>query len=151
MHSPVPQRRRVVLSTVSSDSHTWNLVFLQLLLQELGHEVVNLGPCVPDDLVVAAVREHRPHAVVISSVNGHGHLDGVRLARALRAHPDTRDVPAVIGGKLGVAGADDGAMAAELIAAGFDRVFIDAGELDALTGYLAMLPARDRLQVTGAR
>lgn len=29
----------VVVSTMASDSHTWNLVFLQLVLEELGHRV----------------------------------------------------------------------------------------------------------------
>ncbi|BAU88404.1 methylaspartate mutase [Streptomyces laurentii] len=52
--------RRVLVSSVSSDSHTWNLVFLQLLLEDLGHEVTNIGACVPDELLIAECRRHRP-------------------------------------------------------------------------------------------
>ncbi|QKW21202.1 cobalamin B12-binding domain-containing protein [Kitasatospora sp. NA04385] len=128
------QKQRVVLSTVSSDSHTWNLVFLQLLLEEQGYEVVNLGACVPDGVLIEAVRLHRPDSVVISSVNGHGHIDGARLIAALRADADPRvaGVPVMIGGKLGIRGADDADLAGELVAAGFDAVFsegADPGEL----------------------
>ncbi|MEU2793021.1 cobalamin-dependent protein [Streptomyces sp. NPDC007100] len=133
--------RRIILSSVSSDSHTWNLVFLQLLLEENGHEVINLGACVPDDLLVESVRRFPSDAVVISSVNGHGFLDGERMIRALRTDPDTRDVPAVIGGKLGIDGSGDHQRAARLVEAGFDAVFTDATDPSALVSHLAALPA----------
>jgi methylaspartate mutase sigma subunit len=124
------RKRRVVLSTVSSDSHTWNLVFLQLLLEESGYEVVNLGPCVPDEVLVEAVRGHRPDAVVISSVNGHGHIDGARMIGALRGDDDpaVSGVPVMIGGKLGIQGAANVDLADELIAAGFNAVFSEGSD-----------------------
>lgn len=141
---------RILLSSVSSDSHTWNLVFLQLLLEEAGHEVVNLGACVPDTVLVESVRRHRPDAVVISSVNGHGFLDGSRLIAALRADPRTRDVPVMIGGKLGVAGDADQGQAAQLIEAGFDAVFTDSADPEALTSYLGSLGGRRETAALGA-
>ncbi|QMU68231.1 cobalamin B12-binding domain-containing protein [Streptacidiphilus sp. P02-A3a] len=115
----------VILSTVSSDSHTWNLVFLQLLLEEMGYEVVNLGPCVPDQVLIESVRGYAPSSVVISSVNGHGHIDGARLIRALRADGDpvVASVPALIGGKLDIQGTANTDLAEELLAAGFNAVF----------------------------
>src|SRR5689334_16258049 len=92
----------VVVSGTASDSHTWNLVYLQLLLEELGRRVHNLGPCVPDDLLVERCTRLRPALVVLSSVNGHGATDGLRVIGRLRARlPGT---PIVIGGKLGIAG-----------------------------------------------
>jgi methylaspartate mutase sigma subunit len=117
----------VVLSSVSSDSHTWNLVYLQLLLEEQGYRVHNLGACVPDAVIVDAVRRHRPDAVVISSVNGHGHLDGARLIRTLRAEDDSRvaNVPAMIGGKLGIGGPANVHLADALVTAGFTAVFTE--------------------------
>ncbi len=109
----VPARRRrrrpataFLLSTTSSDSHTWNLMFLQLLLEERGHEVVNLGPCVPDDLLVETARSCRPSAIVISTVNGHGRIDGARVAQAVRQDPETAQLPMMIGGKLGIEGTE---------------------------------------------
>ncbi|MFD9035649.1 cobalamin B12-binding domain-containing protein [Streptomyces sp. NPDC059567] len=136
-----PTGRRILLSTVSSDSHTWNLVFLQLLLEELGHEVVNLGPCVPDELLIETAAAERPDAIVISSVNGHGHLDGVRLIRAVRADPRIGGIPAMIGGKLGVQGSEDTSYVRELTEAGFDAVFVEGAPEAALHAFLGVLPA----------
>ncbi|WP_028648818.1 cobalamin B12-binding domain-containing protein [Nocardiopsis sp. CNT312] len=125
-----------VLSGTSSDSHTWNLVFLQLLLEEAGHRVVNLGPCVPDRLFVEECRTRTPRLVVVSSVNGHGYGDGLRMIRALRDAPGTGRVPVVIGGKLGVGGTLEDERAEDLLAAGYDAVFAD-GDTDAFTVYLS--------------
>ncbi|MFF4694556.1 cobalamin B12-binding domain-containing protein [Streptomyces chattanoogensis] len=150
--------QRVLVSSVSSDSHTWNLVFLQLMLEELGHEVINIGSCVPDDLLIAECRRTSPDMVVISSVNGHGHLDGRRLIARLRAEPDLSALPVVIGGKLGTRGAQNRAYGPELIAAGFDAVFEDTAGVAPFRRYLegaarpaleSAGPARPALAATG--
>ncbi|MEU7019581.1 cobalamin-dependent protein [Streptomyces sp. NPDC046203] len=139
-HSGAPTAsagRRVLVSSVSSDSHTWNLVFLQLLLEDLGHEVTNIGSCVPDDLLIAEARRHRPDMMVISSVNGHGALDGGRLIRKLRQEPDLSDLKVVIGGKLGIRGVDGASHSEGLLDAGFDAVFEDAAGIEPFRRYLA--------------
>lgn len=120
------QEPTALVSSVASDSHTWNLVYLQLLLEELGYRVVNLGACVPDDLLVAESVRHNPDLIVLSSVNGHGFNDGRRVIAMLRAGRTLAHTPIVIGGKLGTAGAESDRRSAELIARGFDAVF--AGE-----------------------
>ncbi|MET7454997.1 cobalamin-dependent protein [Streptomyces sp. NPDC005574] len=135
-------RRRVLLSTVSSDAHTWNLVFLRLLLEEMGHEVVSLGPCVPDRLLLDSVRRIRPDLLVVSTVNGHGQLDGARMIRKLRADPVARDTPAVIGGKLGITGDDGTTTARALVDAGFDAVFTDTADTALIGRILGALPQR---------
>ncbi|MEU1890659.1 cobalamin B12-binding domain-containing protein [Streptomyces pristinaespiralis] len=117
---------RVVVSGLSSDAHMWNLVFLQLLLEERGHDVSNLGNVTPDATIIAACRSRRPDLLVISSVNGHGRLDGLRLVRALRATPELAALPVVIGGKLAVDDRDHEEATALLTAAGYDAVFDDA-------------------------
>ncbi|MEU9983256.1 cobalamin-dependent protein [Streptomyces sp. NPDC050856] len=142
--------RRVLVSSVSSDSHTWNLVFLQLLLEEMGHEVTNIGSCVPDELLVEECRRVRPELVVISSVNGHGALDGARAVRHLRDQPDLRDLRIVIGGKLGVRGAEAGTYGPELMAAGFDAVFEDAAGVTEFRRYLAQ-STQPALAASGVR
>jgi hypothetical protein len=48
-------RRSIVVTSVSSDSHTWNLVSLQLLFEELGPRMSNLGACPPDAAAGACV------------------------------------------------------------------------------------------------
>ena len=46
-HQPTREQPTVLLTGASSDAHTWNLVFLQLLIAEHGFRVTNLGPAVP--------------------------------------------------------------------------------------------------------
>jgi methylaspartate mutase sigma subunit len=115
----------VVVSGLSSDAHTWNLVFLQLLIEELGYRVVNLGPCVPDDVLLGECRRLAPAMVVLSSVNGHGHRDGLRVIEKLRGSEPLAATPIVIGGKLGISGRDNVRHVSALMAAGFDAVFTD--------------------------
>lgn len=89
-----------MVTTTASDAHVWNLVYLELLLTEWGHHVVNLGPCVPDGLLVHRCLAVRPDLLVVSSVNGHGRDEGQRLISRVRARPELAALPAVIGGKL---------------------------------------------------
>lgn len=134
------RQRRVVVSSLSSDSHTWNLVFLQLLLEELDCAVTNLGACVPDGLLLAECVTNPPDLVVLSSVNGHGVHDGPRVIGQLREHPALENVQVVIGGKLGIAGGDRDRSDA-LIAAGFDAVFEDdQAALVSFQSYINALP-----------
>ena len=121
-------RGTVVVSGVASDAHTWNLVFLQLMIEELGYEVVNLGPCVPPQLLVAECEQHKAALVVISSVNGHGYQDGLRLIEEVRSSSELVATPVVIGGKLGIAGDLAEGSAARLVSAGFDAVFEDGAK-----------------------
>ncbi len=145
---------RCLLVSVSSDAHTWNLVFLELWLAEHGHRVTNLGSCTQDRTTLDACRSECPDALIVSTVNGHGHLDGLRLIRALRRDPALRGLPAVIGGRLGVHGGADAALHARLSAAGFDAVLADDGAgtgvgggdtLDRLDSFLHGLPGRHGL------
>jgi methylaspartate mutase sigma subunit len=134
---------RVLLSTTSSDAHTWNMVFLHLLLEESGHRVINLGPCVPDDLLVESAQLHRPDAIVITTVNGHGQIDGARVVGALREEATTRDIPVMIGGQLGIDGPSTDEQVRRLLEAGFDAVFIPTADPDQLPAALAqILPSR---------
>jgi methylaspartate mutase sigma subunit len=129
-----------LLCSVPSDSHMWNLVALQLLIEEMGHRVVNLGACTAVPLVVESSRTERPDCVVVSTVNGLGCIDGARLIAALRAEPDLAGLPVVIGGKLGLRGDGDDDPTAELRRLGYDRVF-PVGESDehALAGFRAFV------------
>lgn len=116
---------------------------MQLLIEESGHEVRNLGPCVPDDLLVRTAVGTPTDLIVMSTVNGHGLTDGARVVRLLRGEPALRDVPIVIGGKLGVAGDSGPEGVQALLEAGFTAVFGD-DEVDvALFGaYIDSVAAR---------
>jgi len=135
-------RLDVVVSSLSSDAHTWNLVYLQLLLEELGCRVTNLGGCTPDETIVHECVARRPDLLVISSLNGHGCQDGIRLIGTLRACPALVATPVVIGGKLDMAGGGDGHNAVRLLAAGFDAVFEDTGGLTPFRSFVHTLAGR---------
>ncbi|MHC0433709.1 cobalamin B12-binding domain-containing protein [Streptomyces sp. O3] len=139
--TPPNRMRTVVVSGTASDSHTWNLVFLQLFLEEQGHRVINLGPCVTAEMLADACPAIDPDLVVLSSVNGHGYRDGLSMVTALRQRPELAALPVVIGGKLGVAGRRDQAAVDGLRAAGCLAV-LDDGDLNELRTLIAELPAR---------
>ena len=139
--APADGAFHVLLSGVASDSHTWNLVYLDTLLREAGCAVTNVGPCPPDDLLVTECAAADPDLIVISSVNGHGAADGIRVIRKIRAVPGLARTPAVIGGKLGTLGAGNAALVPRLLAAGFDRVFPD-GSAEGFLDYLDALRTR---------
>jgi methylaspartate mutase sigma subunit len=127
---------RAVLASTVSDSHTWNLVFLQLLLKEHGYQVRNLGACVPPELLAQRCAAWPPDLVVLSSVNGHGIYDGIGAVSALRAVPELLATPVVIGGKLGIDHADP-EQGITLLNAGIDSVFGEgAAELARFRAYL---------------
>ncbi|MBP2326484.1 methylaspartate mutase sigma subunit [Kibdelosporangium banguiense] len=124
---------------MSSDSHTWNLVYLQLAIEELGHRVINLGACVPDELLVDECLRVRPGLVVVSSVNGHGFIDGMRLIAQLRARPELAETPVAIGGMLGIAGPDGQRSQNLLRAAGYTAVFDDGARMPAFRSFVEQL------------
>jgi methylaspartate mutase sigma subunit len=118
-------RRPVIVSSMASDSHTWNLIFLQLLIEELGFDVVNLGACVPDEVIEAECLARNPAMLVLSSVNGHGYQDGLRVITRLRGRPELAGTPMIIGGKLGISADSRAANVEALLTAGFDAVHDD--------------------------
>jgi len=123
------RRLNILLTAMASDSHTWNLMYLELLLQEWGHTATNLGPCVPHEPLIRRCRELAPDLVVISSVNGHGFSEGREVGQLIRACAELADTPMVIGGKLSTGVEDQAAKTASLRAAGFDLVVNDSDGL----------------------
>lgn len=128
--------KRAVIATVPSDSHMWNLVYIELLLKENGWEVINLGACTPPDLVVDTCVAERPDMLVISSVNGHGHIGGRKVIGAIRQRSELDYMPAVIGGKLGTLGANNSVFAEPLVAAGYSAVFMESEGLPAFAQFI---------------
>jgi len=135
----------VVVTSLASDAHTWNLVYLQLTLEEMGHRVTNLGACVPDDRLVAECVMSHPDLVVISSVNGHGYHDGLRVITKLRARPEIAGIPIVIGGRLGIFGPDSPQSTKTLLTAGFDGVFDGHSAMAAFRSFLVRVPVGIKL------
>jgi methylmalonyl-CoA mutase cobalamin-binding subunit len=127
---------RCLVSTVESDAHIWNLIYLQKLLEEHDAEVQNLGCCTPPGNVVEAVSEYRPDLVVVSSINGHGHHGARVLIESLQAAD--LDVPCVIGGQLTTSEADRDRVRADLLSRGYLEVFTGERPIECFREFLAL-------------
>lgn len=131
-----------IVSGTSSDSHMWNLVFLELTLRELGFDVANLGVCVPDQVLLDACLDHWPDLVVLGTLNGHGYDDGLRIIQKLRVSMAPAGTRFVIGGKLNVAGQLSAGQRDSLLRAGFDGVFEGDAAIDSFLRFVAATTAR---------
>lgn len=118
-------QQRALISSFPSDAHTWNLVFLQLLVEEYGLEVHNLGACVPLEHLVDNCLALRPDLLVLSSVNGHGYTEGSRVIGVIRSTLGLEEMCVVIGGKLTTRGMLSEQEVRSLLEDGFDAVFSD--------------------------
>ncbi|RJO70699.1 methylmalonyl-CoA mutase [Nocardia panacis] len=127
-------RFRCVLTTVESDSHIWNLVYLQMVIEEQGGEVRNLGACTPVEEVVRTVAEDRPDLLVVSSVNGDGSYGALEVLSAL--HERDLRVPCVVGGKLTTSVSAGDQARRELLAAGYTDVFLSDDAIANFVGFL---------------
>ncbi|MCX4778550.1 cobalamin-dependent protein [Streptomyces sp. NBC_01264] len=126
---------RCLLTTVESDSHFWNLIYLEKFIAENGGEVRNLGGCTPADLVVKEVNEFQPDLLVVSSVNGHGYYGtSVVLTELKRAGIS---VPCVAGGKLTTAPSDNDRVRRELLSQGCTDVFLGEDAIDRFREFMA--------------
>lgn len=134
---------RIMLSGTASDAHTWNLVVVQLILEELGHSVTNLGPCTPDLEIATRCETDNPDLLIIGSINGHGRQDGLSLIREIRSRPALQRLPVVIGGMLSTDGTSS---AAKLLSAGYNSVIEGKVGADRLNSYITALTT-----VSGAR
>lgn len=128
--------QKVILSSISSDSHVWNLIYLQLLLEELNFEVINLGPSVATQDLVKACHRHKPEHLVISSVNGHGYIKGIEIIRAVRQMNLLKNMKVVIGGKLSVNGMISNEQIRNLHEEGFDGVFVKSTAIEEFRYYM---------------
>ncbi|MBK8050189.1 MAG: corrinoid protein [Anaerolineales bacterium] len=59
---------RVVIGTVKGDLHDIGKNLVAMMLEGAGFEVVDLGPDVPADKFVKAIREHQPSVVGLSAL-----------------------------------------------------------------------------------
>ncbi len=108
------------VATIPSDAHSWNLIYLELLLTDAGLAVTNLGPCTPIDILVTFCRELRPELIVISSVNGLAALEAPSIAERLRRYEELSGSYLVLGGKVDTAAT----VGQDADVLGFDDVFL---------------------------
>lgn len=61
-------RGRIILATVKGDVHDIGKNLVDIILSNNGYQVVNLGIKVPPEVLIQAVREHRPDAIGLSGL-----------------------------------------------------------------------------------
>src|SRR6185503_15951479 len=61
-------RGRIILATVKGDVHDIGKNLVDIILSNNGYQVINLGIKVPPDVLIQAVREHRPDAIGLSGL-----------------------------------------------------------------------------------
>jgi methylaspartate mutase sigma subunit len=111
----------ILLATTPSDSHTWNLIYLKMLLEEHNHQVNLLGPCTPVDDIISGVQLNNVDIVAISSINGHGFLEAQEIPQKMCRLP--HPPPIIIGGNLITNGRLSRKQKNHLIRIGFYEVY----------------------------
>jgi 5-methyltetrahydrofolate--homocysteine methyltransferase len=61
-------RGRIILATVKGDVHDIGKNLVDIILSNNGYQVVNLGIKVPPEILIQAVREHKPDAIGLSGL-----------------------------------------------------------------------------------
>ncbi len=89
-------RARVILATVKGDVHDIGKNLVDIILTNNGFEVVNLGIKVPSEILIQAVREHRPDVIGLSGLLVKSAQQMVATAGDLAA--EGIEVPLLVGG-----------------------------------------------------
>ena len=111
-----------ILTTIPSDSHNWNLIYMELLLKEQGYFVKNLGACVPFNLTLESCIQYKPEVIIVSTVNGHGFIEGITLIEKIKEYlPPTTQI--FIGGKLSTDAIMSSIYSTELELAGYTKAY----------------------------
>ena len=126
-----------LLTTIPSDSHNWNLVFIELFLQEHGFKVINLGPSVPYELLLGACAQHHPDLLIVSTINGHGYIEGKELIKQVRQIEHMKDKPVFIGGKLSTDANMSYLYALELEQAGYTKTYCNDEDMEGFATQLS--------------
>lgn len=143
-------QQRALLLSISSDSHTWNLVYMQLLLGELGFDVVTAGCCVTPDELVELAHYKRPDLIVISTINGHGYVEAKLYVSHLKKHELVKHIPIVIGGNLTINGNLTAVQKKELIALGFAGVFTGKSSIEKFKDFVSLLRQKQTIEHVAA-
>jgi 5-methyltetrahydrofolate--homocysteine methyltransferase len=89
-------RGRVILATVKGDVHDIGKNLVDIILSNNGYSVINLGIKIPSEVLIQAVREHKPDAVGLSGLLVKSAQQMVTTAEDLK--DAGIDLPLLVGG-----------------------------------------------------
>jgi len=121
----------VVLGVIGADCHSVGNRILEGYFEQCGYTVANLGVMVSQGEFIDAAIETDAKAILVSSLYGHGEIDceGLREACAGRG---LNNIILYVGGNLVVGKAPPGETEQKFAAMGYDRVFGNDVDLDAV-------------------
>ncbi len=111
----------VLIGVPGDDVHVVANKLAETILASVGYAVTNLGVLVPAAELVAAARDLRPSAILLSSLNGHALLNCGSVPRLLAEAGE--EVPVYVGGNLCVGRTDWPLVLRRFAGLGFARVF----------------------------
>jgi methylaspartate mutase sigma subunit len=130
------QDLNIILLGTHSDSHTWNLIFMELFLKENNCQVRNLGACVSIEEISEETKKFPPDLIIVSSINGHLFQDGIKIINSLNQKFPKKLPPLVIGGRMGVSVIESDFQKKKLHKLGYEGVFVGQNSLIHFKKYL---------------
>ncbi|GAB6926334.1 methylaspartate mutase subunit S [Paenibacillus sp. JCM 10914] len=113
---------RIVLGVIGDDCHSVGNKILEIQFTDAGLQVINIGVlCSQEEFVRAAV-ESRAHAIIVSSLNGHGELACMGL-REKCVEYGVSNILLYVGGNLVVGHQEWTYIRDKFTEMGFDRVY----------------------------
>ncbi|MCM0649433.1 methylaspartate mutase subunit S [Clostridium swellfunianum] len=114
--------KTIVLGVIGSDCHAVGNKILDHALTEAGYNVINIGVLSPQEDFINAAIETSAHAILVSSLYGHGEID----CRGLREKCDEAGLKGIklyVGGNIVVGKQNWEDVYQRFVAMGFDRVY----------------------------
>jgi methylaspartate mutase sigma subunit len=114
--------RTVVIGVIGSDCHAVGNKIIDYALTEEGFNVINIGVLSPQEDFINAAVETNAHAIIVSSLYGHGEID----CRGLREKCDEaglKDILLYVGGNIVVGKQDWNEVHERFLNMGFNKVY----------------------------
>lgn len=115
-------KKTVVLGVIGSDCHAVGNKILDYSLSAAGFNVVNIGVLSPQEDFINAAIETNAHAIMVSSLYGHGEID-CRGMRENCIEAGLKDIKLFVGGNIVVGKQDWAEVEKKFMDMGFDRVY----------------------------
>ena len=125
----------LILGVIGADVHAVGNKILNYTLTQSGFNVINLGVMVSQKEFVEAAVEADAHAIIVSSLYGHGEIDCKGL-REKCEEAGLNGIKLYVGGNLVVGKTDFAQVEKTFLGMGFDRVYPPGADPKAAVAHL---------------
>lgn len=123
------QKPTIVMGVIGADCHAVGNKVLDRVFTMHDFNVINLGVMVSQDEYIDAAIETGAHAIIVSSIYGHGDIDCMGM-RERCIERGIGDIPMYVGGNLVIGKHDFSEIETKFKAMGFNRVFSPDTDLE---------------------